>query len=72
MEPEGSLCVHNGPPLVPILSQMTPVHTLPTYLPKINSNINFSYTPSNSKWSLHFKIVLKYSRNLSQRLWKTT
>jgi hypothetical protein len=39
MEPEGSLHFSQNPPLVPILSQIYPVHTTPSYHSKIHFNI---------------------------------
>ena len=46
--------VHNRPPIVPIPSQINPVHVLPSYSSKINFNIILPSTSRFCKWSLSF------------------
>jgi hypothetical protein len=46
--PEVYYLVRNNAPLVPILSQMHPVQTLPSYISKIHSNIIFSSMPGKN------------------------
>jgi hypothetical protein len=41
--------VHKGPPMVPILSQINPVHTTPSYLSKINALLARFYFSSSIK-----------------------
>jgi hypothetical protein len=40
MEPYGSYRVNKGPSMVPIQSQIDPVHTTRSYLSKIHSNLH--------------------------------
>jgi hypothetical protein len=49
MEPTVHYRVHKNPPLVSILSQINPVHSLPSYLLKLNFNVIVPSTPMLSK-----------------------
>jgi len=51
--------IHNNLSLVPILSQINPVHTLPSYAPKIHPNINLPSTLRSSEWSFPFRFPFK-------------
>jgi hypothetical protein len=50
------LVSHKSPQFVPILSQMSPFHTLLFYFSKINFNIILSSLPRSSEWSLPFSL----------------
>jgi hypothetical protein len=55
MEPEVLLLCPQEPATGPILSQIHPIHKVPSYFPKIHSDITLPSTPSSSKWSLPFR-----------------
>jgi hypothetical protein len=52
--------VHKSPTVVPILSQINPIHTIPFYLSKIHFNILHPPTSWSSQWSLYFSLSHQY------------
>jgi hypothetical protein len=60
MEPEGSSPCSQEPSLVPILSQINPIHTIPSYLSQIHFHIAHPPTSWSSQWSLSFWLTHQY------------
>jgi hypothetical protein len=58
--PEVHHRIHISPPTVPILSQIDPIHTIPSYLSKIHFNIVHPSTSWSSQWSLSFWLSHQY------------
>jgi hypothetical protein len=52
--------VHKSPPLVPILSHIHPIHSIPSYLSKIHFNIVPPSTSWSSQWSFSFWLSHQY------------
>jgi hypothetical protein len=50
------ITVFTIPPVVPILTQMNPIHNFPAYVPYIHFNIIISSTPRHSERSLPFRL----------------
>jgi hypothetical protein len=54
METGGLLPCYHKPSPVPIMSQIDPIHTIPSYLSKIHFNIVHQSTSWSSQWALSF------------------
>jgi hypothetical protein len=53
--------VHKSPPLLPIPSQINPIHNVPSYLSEIYFNIAHPLTSCSSQWSLSFLLSYLYA-----------
>jgi hypothetical protein len=61
-------CVHKSLSLSPILIQMNPVHTLPSYFSKIHSNFILLSTPKSSKCLFPSAFPTKFFTHFSSLL----
>jgi hypothetical protein len=61
MEPEGSMSCSQDPPMVPILSPINPIHSIPSYPSKMHFNIVRPHTSWSSQWCLSFLLSHQYS-----------
>ena len=71
MEPGGSMRIHKGSPIIPILNRINPIISIDSYLFKVHSNIVFllkslfsagstnSMTYGNRRFNAAFTKVLK-------------
>jgi hypothetical protein len=62
IDPEGLLPCSQEPATCPILSQMNPVHTSPSYFPQIRSLSNFPPVPTSSYCPL--SLLLSYQNSV--------
>jgi hypothetical protein len=68
--PKVHCSIHKNPSMLPILSQMHPVHIFPSYFPMIHSNIILLYTPSSYGAGSPGKLII--SRSVSSLfLWNS-